>query len=162
MQTTTVGVFKDRIDAEAALRELREVGVIDTEIAVVPDGEMVVRQEKSSSRIASLLAILGAFLGGGAGAGIVPGVGPITAVGEIPVLFGLSPYEAGIAIGAFSGLIIGVLLGSLIGLGTGRSRTFARSRNLAVLTIHSIRGGLRNILEKYHAQEIREYSTMLS
>ncbi|MES2953737.1 MAG: hypothetical protein V4674_04240 [Patescibacteria group bacterium] len=161
MQTTTVGVFKDRIDAEAALRELREVGVIDTDIAVVPEVVTTLEQgTRSSSRLAAVLAILGALIGGLIGAGVLPGVGPITAVGEIPVLFGLSPYEAGIAIGAFIGLVLGAFLGGLVGIGSDSS--LLRSRNLVVLTIHSIRGGLRNILEKYHAQEIREYSTMLS
>lgn len=122
-QKRIVGVFKDRSDLEALLRNLKDsnfdmskVSLIARNIDEVEGAKEVTEQEGNEAKEgAAAGATTGTVLGGlggflvGVGLLAVPGVGPILAAGA--EISALASTLAGAGIGAASGGIIGALVG---------------------------------------------------
>jgi hypothetical protein len=116
MARTAVGYFRDRASADAAYSELVAQGVDRDDISVVgrgreggkglhhDDGDHV-----SAGEGAATGGIVGLLLG--AAAMLIPGIGPIVAVG--PLAAGL----AGAVTGAATGAVVGGVAGALVDAG---------------------------------------------
>jgi hypothetical protein len=112
---TVIGIFPDRGQAERAVEELRRSGFRRDQIGVVvrdeqpPTGLTVegdVRAEKGAATGAVAGGILGSLLGA-ATAVLLPGFGPVLAVGIL----------AGVLGGGTIGITTGGLIGALVALG---------------------------------------------
>jgi hypothetical protein len=122
-RTTAVGVFRDRGDAEQALRALHDAGFGDDDIGFAwrggdaPAGTTT-HGETKSGEAAATGAVVGGLLGAAA-ALLIPGVGPAIAGGILaPLLGGGAATTAGAAAaGAVAGAATGGILGALVGLG---------------------------------------------
>lgn len=106
---TIVGLFTDRDDAEAAIRELRVGGFLDHEIGIALRDLGQERRPDRRSAVggAATGAVGGGLLGGLIGllgSLLIPGVGPIV-VGGV-----LASVLTGAGIGAATGGIIGALV----------------------------------------------------
>lgn len=128
MATLNLGVFSDRLQAEAAINELIQVGYRPQEISiVVKDHETAQKIESSTGAgVASGLttgAVTGGMIGGlagllaGIGAITIPGLGALLFAGPIATALGLTGAAAATTSGAISGALAGGLLGALVGLG---------------------------------------------
>lgn len=122
MTTTVHGLFDDRNDAGDAVREIKALGVSNSEISIVTNrvegqseqrsaGDRTVDNNMAESGTGDG-AIVGGLLGGGAGllaglgAIVIPGIGPLLGVGW------LIPTAIGAAVGASGGGLIGALIGA--------------------------------------------------
>jgi len=113
--TTTVGVFHTRAAAEKAVADLKADGYRDDQIGLVAkDSEgKTVRADGSGETKAAEGALIGAAAGAGAGglvalgimAGIIPGIGPILALGTLGTI--LLNTAGGAAIAGIAGALIG-------------------------------------------------------
>jgi hypothetical protein len=115
MARTAVGYFRDRASADAAYSELVAQGVDRDDISVIgrgreggtglhDDGDHVTAGEGAATG-----GIVGLLLG--AAAMLIPGIGPIVAVG--PLAAGL----AGAVTGAATGAVVGGITGALVDAG---------------------------------------------
>jgi hypothetical protein len=113
---TVIGLFKNQIDAERAIRRLRQEGFSENQIGVAMrdrgrQEELIEDTGAQTAEGAAAGAISGGVLGGvigllaGVGALAIPGVGPIIAGGA------LASTLAGAGIGAAAGGILGALVG---------------------------------------------------
>jgi hypothetical protein len=110
-RNTVVGIFTDRSGAVAAVEELRHAGFRLDQIGVVVrhDGDREAHADKVDEDVGTGL-VAGTFLGGLAGAvagGLIPGVGPVLAVGIFGGMVGCGTL----------GAVAGSLIGNLIALG---------------------------------------------
>ena len=119
MSRRVIGYFEDNGQAHQALRELKDKGFNEISILANEKGdETGYRDMGSSSSNLSSAAAINAGLGGlaglalGAGAMVVPGIGPILAIGPLAM--------------AAAGAITGGLAGALVdyGIPEDRSRFF--------------------------------------
>src|SRR5688500_9689788 len=94
MQSTIVGVFEDHSHAQAAVRDLKALGLRDDQIGmIVRSGEKSVTHTKSDTADAGTMAVEGAAVGAATGAGVgalwalgiaaigLPAIGPVVAGG---------------------------------------------------------------------------------
>jgi len=171
MKTTTIGVFKNKIDAESAIAELRNVNILESDISYVytsTEGKTVT-QDGSGDVVtgaasgATTGAVLGTIVGLVVANGILPGIGTLFVAGPIAAALGLAGGVATTAAGAMTGAMAGGFVGALVSMGVDETE--------AKIYEEKIRGGgilisvqsdtvtiVRNIFSKYEAQEIREYS----
>jgi len=118
---TCVGLFRDRGQADAAIDELHSIGFDRESISVVTRGREGQDRftgwdddDRFVSREPGVTAGEGAAVGGltglliGAGMMLIPGIGPILAVG--PIAAGLAGALTGVAAGAVTGGIAGGLM----------------------------------------------------
>ena len=118
------GLFADRADAEAAISELKEMGITGDQIGVAmrdktAQGDLAKETGTKAAEGATSGALGGGLLGGvlgflvGAGALAIPGVGPVIAGGMLASALGLAggTAVAGAGIGAAAGGIAGALVG---------------------------------------------------
>lgn len=111
-QSTVVGVFTDRDQAERAVEALLGAGFEAEQIGVATRGEQsgATEQDTLAGEGAKTGAVSGGLLGGQLGAaavGLIPGIGAVLAAGAL----------AAIAGGAVAGAGVGGVLGGLIGMG---------------------------------------------
>jgi hypothetical protein len=118
-QLTVVGVFPDRLTAEAAVHELRAAGFDPDDIGfamrdtVAPEDAEAIEEMDTGARAgegAVTGLVTGGVVGGLAAAAVsllVPGVGPVIGGGILATVLG----------GAAAGAAAGGLLGALVGLG---------------------------------------------
>jgi hypothetical protein len=117
---TIVGVFHDRADATAALRDLRAAGFDESQIGVISrhvtteversglsDDPTGTRWEEGTGIGAAAGAATGLGLGVAVAAGLIPAVGPVIAGGTLMALLA----------SAGAGAAAGTVVGGLIGLG---------------------------------------------
>jgi hypothetical protein len=116
---TIVGLFRSQVDAERAIRDLKDAGIAESRIGVAmkdPDGQRDLAEgtggaTNPAGEGATAGALGGGILGGavgllaGVGALAIPGVGPIIAGGA------LASALAGAGIGAAAGGLMGALVG---------------------------------------------------
>ncbi|MDB5266560.1 MAG: rane protein [Parcubacteria group bacterium] len=169
MEKTTVAVFKDRTDAEAAINELRTFGIADADISYVYNSEGVVVTADGGSHVgdaaasgATTGAVLGAIAGLVVANGILPGLGTLFVAGPLAAALGLTGAAATTAAGAMTGLVAGGLVGALAGLGVSSEDAALYEERVKrggiLVTARSMNpSGVMDILKKYHAEEIREY-----
>lgn len=122
MTTTVTGIFANRDDALAAVRELKTAGISEREISLVAnriDGqreEQVAGDRTVDNNMAETGAADGAAVGGvlggatgllaGLGAFVIPGIGPVIGAGW------LLSAAVGAAVGASGGGLLGALIGA--------------------------------------------------
>lgn len=121
-----VGLFDNMRDAEAVVRDLRDAGVVDTDIsfagrnadaATMESNEYIGSGHSEAAEGAGFGATGGTVVGGltgllvGLGAIAIPGVGPVIAAGTLATALGSAALGAGI------GAATGGLLGALVGAG---------------------------------------------
>ena len=115
-QTTVVGVFHDRIQADKAVRDLKKAGFRDSEIGVAMrhDTDLstatVEGEEGShagSGAVAGVLTGLGlgALAGLGVLAGVIPVIGPAITAGTLGIV--LTNAAAGAAVSGLVGALVG-------------------------------------------------------
>jgi hypothetical protein len=119
---TVVGVFQNRSDATAALRDLRDAGFDESQIGVISknahdpkredhtglaDDPTGTRWEEGTGIGAAAGAATGLGLGVAVAAGLIPAVGPVIAGGTLVALLA----------SAGAGAATGTIVGGLIGLG---------------------------------------------
>jgi len=111
---TVVAFFKDRVNAESAVQDLRAAGFTDDQLGIATRQEIEAEAGRPATDAGST-AVTGAASGGvlgglvgllaGAGALVIPGLGPVLAGGI------LTSILAGAGIGAAAGGVIGALMG---------------------------------------------------
>jgi hypothetical protein len=116
---TAVGAFEDRVQAQQAVRELRQMGFREEDIgiatrhdeaATTSTTETTGEETKSGTGAAAGAATgagLGALWGIGIVAGVLPALGPVIAGGAL----------AAVLASAATGAVVAGLAGALIGLG---------------------------------------------
>ncbi len=171
MESTIIGVFNNRIDAEGALNELKTLGVRDTDLSYVwasSDNETTV-VDGSGSPVAdgagagvTTGAVVGALAGLAVANGILPGLGSLFVAGPLAAALGLTGAAATTAAGAMTGAAAGGLVGALSGLGVSASEAQVyeervKSGGILVTARSAQTTGVRNVFSKYNAEEIREY-----
>ncbi|MBX4199909.1 hypothetical protein KW790_00395 [Candidatus Parcubacteria bacterium] len=172
MATTIVGVFDNRVSADSAINELRSIGIPDAEISYMyaaPEGDIKATHstgERMGTRAASGAgtgAILGAIAGFVVANGILPGLGTLFVAGPLAAALGLTGVAATTAAGALTGAAAGGIIGALSGLGVSESdaRMYEERvrRGGILLVVNSVAANAaREIMKKFGAEEIREYS----
>ena len=116
-ERAVVGVFDDRLAAEAAVDALHQAGFDADRIGYVIRGAEEVRggmivdtEGTKDGKGAAAGAVTGGVVGGmlaAAGALLIPGIGPVLASGVLAAFFG----------GAIAGTAVGGILGAMAGLG---------------------------------------------
>jgi uncharacterized protein (TIGR02271 family) len=113
-ESTVVGLFSDRADAQRAVRELRDAAFREDQIGILArDGDVDQVTERASSGHAGAGAAAGAMAGAGVGglwalgiaAGMLPAIGPVIAGGLFASL--LASAATGAAAGGIAGALIG-------------------------------------------------------
>jgi uncharacterized protein (TIGR02271 family) len=115
-QSTVVGVFEDRRQADAAISELRKAGFREDQIGVASrqaEGEAATTTTGEQGTKWETGAITGALAGAGLGglvglgilAGVIPVIGPVIAGGTLAVI--LANAAGGAAIGGLIGALTG-------------------------------------------------------
>lgn len=140
-QSTVVGVFSNRSDAQAAVRELKSIGVSDDRIGVVSkkadgssgtdtdDGSMM--GEGAAIGVATGAGV-GALWALGIAAGALPAIGPVIAGGML----------ASVLASAAGGAAAAGLIGALIGLGIPEEdAAYYEGEVKAGRTLVTVRGG---------------------
>jgi uncharacterized protein (TIGR02271 family) len=163
MSRTIVGLFKDRAQAEQAVRDLVDEGIDRDDISVVArDGERGVADvsddnvgDTATGAVAG--AGGGAVLGGlagvllGLGALAIPGIGPIIAAG--PIVAGLT----GAGIGAATGGLVGALVSA--GVPEGEAKYYEEGVRqggaLVIVKNGDAAVGVEDILQRNGAYDTR-------
>jgi uncharacterized membrane protein len=171
METTTVGVFENRENAEMTIHDLRNLGVTDADISYAystPEGTVNVDGDGNKAGAgaasgATTGAVVGALAGLAVANGILPGLGTLFVAGPLATALGFTGAAATTVAGAATGAAAGGLLGALVGLGISDSdaqKYVERVRKGAVLVSARSMNALamRDIFAKHGAEEIREYS----
>src|SRR5512138_346465 len=110
---TVVGLFQDRTDAEAAIRDLKDAGFTEGQIGIAhadraEQRELMETTGSGAAEGAATGAVSGGLVGGLIGllgSLLIPGVGPIV-VGGV-----LASTLTGVGVGAATGGILGALIG---------------------------------------------------
>ncbi len=119
--STIIGVFKDRYKAEAAINEIKEMGVADTDISCIyKDSDGDAKDSQTGEKVGSG-AVKGATAGGALGAiaglvvanGILPGLGTLFVAGPLAAALGFTGAAATAVAGAATGAAAGGLIGAL-------------------------------------------------
>jgi hypothetical protein len=177
MSGVTLGLFDDRMEAEAAITELSESGYNAQDISIImrDAGEAQTMANDTGASVtqgAVSGATSGAMLGGlaglliGVGAIAIPGIGGLLIGGPIAAALGLSGAAATTVSGAVTGGVAGGLLGALMGLGVPESDAKVyeeRIREGAILLAVPTRNEgdteARGILETHGAEQTRFIAT---
>ena len=165
-----VGVFHDRASADAAVDELRDLGWNREDISIVAQGREGVerfrgwdddadrgadrgRDDVSAGEGAAVGGLTGLLIG--AGLMLIPGVGPIFAVG--PLAAGL----AGAVTGAAAGAVTGGIAAGLIDLGVPEEEARHYERRVGegayLVSVHCAGRddtAVRDILRRHGAEDV--------
>jgi hypothetical protein len=172
MESTIIGVFGNRASAEAAITELRTLGVSDTNISylyISEEGNTVSEGGKGDNVAGGAAAgvttgaVVGALAGLAVANGILPGLGTLFVAGPLATALGLTGAAATTAAGAMTGAAAGGIVGALAGLGVGEEEAKVyeeriRSGGILVTATTSDPAAARDIFATNGADEIREYA----
>jgi uncharacterized membrane protein len=177
MADLVLGVFNDRVDAEDAIDELKDIGYNAKDISIVMrDSEEGRAISHSTGASVADSAVTGATTGGvigglaglliGIGAIAIPGVGAILIGGPLAAALGLTGAAATTVSGAVTGALAGGLVGALVGIGVPEedARVYEESVSQgAILVAVPVSEGrteeARTILEDNGAQQVRAIET---
>jgi len=170
MERTIIGVFGSRDNADAAITELRTLGVADADISYIysSDGQTVTEDGghthagAGAASGATTGALLGAIAGLAVANGILPGLGSLFVAGPLAGALGLTGAAATTAAGAMTGAAAGGLVGGLVGLGVKEDEAKVyeervRLGGILVTARTSNPAGARDIFVRHGADEINEY-----
>lgn len=169
MTTITSGVFENRYKAETAINELKEHGVVDTEISCVytdKDGDM--RDSQTGDKIgsgaisgATTGAVLGTIAGLVVANGILPGIGTLFVAGPVAAALGFTGAAATTIAGAATGAAAGGLIGALSQLGISKEDATLYEKHIergeALVVVKSDDADVSGLFEAHGAEEIRQY-----
>lgn len=125
MSNTVLGIFNDRVNAEAAIADLEDLDYDPKDLSIVLKNkdEKAAIEENTGADVAQGAvggATTGLVLGGLAGlvaATIIPGLGALFIGGPIAAALGLSGAAATTASGAATGALAGGIIGALTNMG---------------------------------------------
>lgn len=169
MEKTIVGVFKERDKAEAAINDIREAGVKESDISFIYSSDGTVVTEEGGNKAgegAASGAATGAMVGGIAGlvvaTGVLPGLGALFVAGPLATALGLTGGAATAASGAITGAAAGTLIGALAGIGIKEEDAKLYEERIklggVLVTVKtSDPEKARSIFDTHEAEEIREY-----
>jgi hypothetical protein len=170
MDSTIIGIFTNKDDAVNTIKELRALGVDDTEVSYVAVTDDKIERTDGAGRTVAGGAASGATAGGVIGAiaglavanGILPGLGSLFVAGPIATALGLTGAAATTAAGALTGAAAGGIVGALTGIGVSTTdaklyEQKVRDGGILVGARSPLGTGVRNVFAKYNADEIREY-----
>lgn len=172
MERTIMGVFGNRDNAEAAISELRTMGINDSDISYiyVSDKGKTMTEDGKGEQVAdgaaagaTTGAVVGALAGLVVANGILPGLGSLFVAGPLAAALGLSGAAATTAAGALTGAAAGGIVGALTGLGVDADEAKiyeerVRSGGILVTSRTTDAGAARAIFANNGADEIRDYS----
>jgi uncharacterized membrane protein len=107
MRQTVVGLFRDPVEAQVAVRDLKDAGFADDHVSLVTRGESANQVAadhepiEATAKGATIGGVAGALLGLAAFA--IPGIGPVLAMGP------LAAALTGAGVGAATGGMLGAL-----------------------------------------------------
>lgn len=174
VESTIIGVFENKVFADAALRELETSGFNSHEFSLITRKEVgKVGHVGSKGGSAISGATAGSVIGGLAGIIIglssitISGLGPLLVGGPLAIALGLTGFTAAAVGGATTGIVAGGIIGGLAGLGLSEeeARTYEDSiRQGAVLLAVPVSSGANNqvardIFARYDAHQIRSISS---
>jgi hypothetical protein len=121
MRQTVVGVFRDPVEAQVAVQDLRDTGFADDHVSLVTREESASQAAgdheptEGTAKGATIGGVAGALLGVAAFA--IPGIGPVLAIG--PLAAALTGAGVGAATGGMLGALadMGGMLGALADMG---------------------------------------------
>jgi len=164
-QSTVVGVFDDRIQADRAVDELRRAGFRDDQIGVAmrydsatatmgdaADAADTGDSEAGTGAITGVVAGLGlgALAGLGVLSGVIPVIGPAIAGGTLGIILSNAAVGAG----------VGGLVGALVGAGVPEDEAhyyqdeFESGRTIATVHADGRADEARTILRRYGAYDM--------
>lgn len=171
MDTTIIGVFNDREDAESAIQELRDIDIPEENISYVytsAEGKKVTKSGSGdvvsgAAGGATAGAVLGAIAGLVVANGVLPGLGTLFVAGPVAAALGLTGAAATTAAGAITGAVAGGLVGALVSLGVSEDEAKiyeerVKKGGILVTAQSDEPEVVRDIFNKYNAEEIREYT----
>jgi uncharacterized membrane protein len=170
METTTIGVFPNRLKAEQAINDLKAAGIDDDEISCVyTDGDGDLKDSQTGEKIADGAAegagtgaIVGAIAGLVVANGILPGIGTLFVAGPLATALGLTGAAATTVAGAATGAAAGGLIGALTELGIDKDdaalyETHVKSGEVLLVT-RTDAPVAHDIFSDNGATEVREYT----
>jgi len=136
---TVAGIFKDRMEAQRAIDDLRVAGVDPNRVGVITKDPKHAREIAAETGAATVAGAatgvgLGAIFGGatgwlvGLGALTIPGIGPVVAAGPLAFALGVAGVSA--AVGAGAGALAGGLVGALMGWGFSEAEAHEYQRRV--------------------------------
>lgn len=171
MERTIIGVFNSRDNAEAAINDLRTLGIADADISYIysSDGQTVTEDGggthagTGAASGATTGAILGAIAGLAVANGILPGLGSLFVAGPLAGALGLTGAAATTAAGAMTGAAAGGLVGALAGLGVkeDEAKVYEERVKLGGILVTARTDnptGAREIFSRHGADEVNEYA----
>jgi hypothetical protein len=171
MAENIIGIFNKRADAEAAITDLRALGITDADISYMYSSSgTVVTEDGGGTQAGSGMTagattgvILGAIAGLVVANGVLPGIGTLFVAGPIAAALGLTGAAATTVAGAATGFAAGGLVGGLIGLGVdeGEAKIYEEKVKLGGILVSaktSSPAAAREVFHNHDAEEIREYN----
>lgn len=167
---TTIGVYKTRAEADAAIVELKDFGVSGSEISYLhldKDGD--VKDEQSANKVgkgavagAATGAVLGAIAGLVVANGVLPGLGTFFVAGPLAAALGLGGAAATTVAGAATGAAAGGLIGALASLGVDKEDATLYEEMIRrgdILVVVRADVDPKAVFLKTNASELRQYRT---
>lgn len=176
METIITGLFRDRLEAESAIKELMDAGVTQDEVSYlyldedeveVSTGSDVPDVGAGTASGAATGAAVGALAGLAAATGVLTGLGSVFVAGPLAAALGLTGAAATTVSGAVTGAAAGGLIGALTSLGVAREDAEIydeRVRAGGVLVLVEVGNAVeseaaKEILRNQGADEVRSYSS---
>ncbi len=170
MNTTTIGVFPNRVKAEKVITDLQEAGVASSDISCVytdKDGDK--RDSQTDEKIgdgavkgATTGAVLGTIAGLVVANGILPGIGTLFVAGPLAAALGLTGAVATTVAGAATGAMAGGFIGALSQYGVDKEDAALYEKHVEkgdVLVIsRSDSSAAMEIFRSHGAEEVRQYT----
>lgn len=179
MSHTTIGLFKTTSAAEAAISELKGMGIDESDISyiyVTGEGKTVSSDASENIADADSMgadmaggAVTGAATGAVVGAlaglvvanGLLPGVGTLFVAGPLATALGLTGAAATTAAGALTGVAAGGIIGALSGLGMSDDEAKNYDQRIQkgdVLVATTADKDVSSVLQNHGAEDVRAYA----
>lgn len=167
--TTTLGVFPNKAKAESVIENLKEEGVMNTEISCVYTNEKgTVKDSQTDEKVgvgaatgATTGAVIGTIAGLAVANGILPGLGTLFVAGPLAAALGLTGATATAVAGAATGAAAGGLIGGLSKLGVdGKDAELYEKlveKGDVLVICRSDNDNVKEIFNTNNASEVRQY-----
>lgn len=176
MTKTVLGIFENRLDAEAAVDDLKDIGYKTQDISIMMrDSQPLGVMQDSGTAVADSTvsgAVTGGVIGGiaglliGIGAIAVPGIGALLIGGPLAAALGATGVAATTVSGAATGVLAGGIIGALVGLGIPQEDAKVYEESIkkggilvAVPVLNDQEQEVEALLEDNGAQQIRSVET---
>lgn len=167
MQQTVIGVFTNKIDADATVNQLKDNGYNPKDISILMR-QGPLQQENPVAHGAASGVVTGGIIGGvaglliGIGAIAIPGIGALLIGGPLAAAFGITGAAATTVSGVATGAVAGGIIGAFTGIGIPEEEARAYEERIkqgaivvAVSTQDTTVDAVRSIFEDHHAERLR-------